>query len=281
MNEERNRIEQAEQAAIEIATRFGIVSPRPRVLHHSNNVVLHLEPAPIVAKVAASSHRQHGAASLERELSVGRFLAARHAPTVPPAATLPAGPHRVGPTVLTFWQHCPHDPVAEVDGRTAGASLVELHAALTGYIGELPPFTRQAEDVAAILEHEPLPALPPDERAFLRSTHAQLSEALAGHNLPLRPLHGEVHLGNLLATAAGPRWIDFEAACLGPPEWDLTGLPDDAIDFYPAADRALLALLRDLRSSCVAAWCWRNPDRAPELREAAEFHLERLHARYP
>ena len=41
----------------------------------------------------------------------------------------------------------------------------------------------------------------------------------------------------------------------------------------------LLAVLRDLRSVCVAVWCWADPDRAPEKREAAAYHLRRLQER--
>jgi hypothetical protein len=32
-----------------------------------------------------------------------------------------------------------------------------------------------------------------------------------------------------------------------------------------------------MRSVCVAAKCWVEPDRAPELREAARIHLQLLH----
>lgn len=35
--------------------------------------------------------------------------------------------------------------------------------------------------------------------------------------------------------------------------------------------------LGHLRSFTVAVWCWLQPDRAPEVRAAAEYHLHRLH----
>jgi aminoglycoside phosphotransferase (APT) family kinase protein len=106
----------------------------------------------------------------------------------------------------------------------------------------------------------------------------RLCAALAGRPLVMRPLHGEAHLGNVLVTPAGPRWTDFEGSCLGPVEWDLAGLGEDALDPSAHVDRDLLELMGRLRSLCVAVWCWMNPDRAPELREAAEHHLHRLQA---
>jgi len=80
--------------------------------------------------------------------------------------------------------------------------------------------------------------------------------AAAGELVPLalswarRPLHGDAHPGNVLLTADGPRWTDFEDVCLGPVEWDLASMQvtDDAVAAYPGhVDRARLAECRDLR----------------------------------
>ena len=280
MNAERRRVDHAVEAAVATAASHGVVASSPRVLHHSNNVVVHLAPTPVVAKVATSQHREQGAASVARELAIGRFLAEQTAPTVAPTTILPAGPHRVDGLALAFWDYCPTGADGGPDGCAAGHSLATLHAALDGYPDELPPFTAHVEDAGAILAGEPLPALSHDDRAFLADLHTDLCAKLAATPFSDRVLHGEVHLGNLLAADDGLRWIDFESACIGPLEWDLTGLPDEGLEAFPRADRSLLALLRDVRSCCVAAWCWRNPERAPELREAAEFHLARLRRRH-
>jgi len=281
MSADRGRVDRAVEAAVAVAAGCGVAATTPRVLHHSNNVVVHLAPTPVVAKVAISHHRASGAGSIAPELAVGRYLAEQGAPTVSPATILPAGPHYAGGLVLSYWDWCPNDADGVVDGRAVGRSLAALHGALDGYPGELPPFTAHVEDAGAILAAEPLPALPGADRAFLADLHTRLVGKLAATPVSARVLHGEVHLGNLLAADDGLRWIDFEAACVGPLEWDLTGLPDEALTAFPLVDRGLLPLLRDVRSCCVAAWCWRNPERAPELRAAAEFHLDRLRRRHP
>jgi thiamine kinase-like enzyme len=43
-----------------------------------------------------------------------------------------------------------------------------------------------------------------------------------------QPLHGDASLSNLLATSRGPRWNDFEDACVGTVEWDVAGVLSDA-----------------------------------------------------
>jgi hypothetical protein len=38
----------------------------------------------------------------------------------------------------------------------------------------------------------------------------------------------------------------------------------------------LLEVLRTARLFCIVTWCWTQPDRAFEVREAAELHLSHL-----
>lgn len=70
--------------------------------------------------------------------------------------------------------------------------------------------------------------------------------------------------------------MDFETACQGPFEWDLAALSDEAIALFPDVDYELIQLLRRMRSLCVAAKCWIEPRRAPEVFEAAHVHLRLL-----
>ena len=90
------------------------------------------------------------------------------------------------------------------------------------------------------------------------------------------PLHGSPHAANWLLSADGPLLLDFETACLGPVEWDLSALGDDVLACFADVDRDLIAILRRMRSVCVAAKCWVAPDRAPQLREAGLVHLKLL-----
>ena len=80
---------------------------------------------------------------------------------------------------------------------------------------------------------------------------SEVEAALAAVTAPRRALHGSPHGGNWLVSANGPRLLDFETACCGPVEWDLSALPDDAVAFFPAADRELVAYAQRLRGCQV------------------------------
>jgi hypothetical protein len=266
----------AVRAAVAAAEHLGLGGCRGTVIADSNNTIVGLEPAPVVAKVATSPFGR----DLGREVEVAGHLAAAGAPVAAPSDVLPPGPHREDGLELTFWRRYPNRGRV-VDGRAAGEALRALHAGFDGLDTELPPFESHVASAASLLgDDAALPTLPAGDRAFLGAVHAELAEALAVRSLDRRPLHGEPHLGNLLDTDEGPRWLDLESACLGPLEWDLASLPSDAAGVFDSVDEELLALLRRAKSLCVAVWCWRQPDRAPEVREAAHVHLRLLRAGY-
>ena len=118
-------------------------------------------------------------------------------------------------------------------------------------------------------------ALPADGRSILRGAIDRCRAEIDAFDYAERTLHGEPHDGNLIATDNGRRWIDLEAVCLGPLEWDLAFLDEDAVSSFPNVDHELLALLRVLNSALVATWCWSRAE-YPEMRRHAEFHLERV-----
>ena len=91
-----------------------------------------------------------------------------------------------------------------------------------------------------------------------------------------RPVHGSPHDGNWLPTAQGPLLFDFESACRAPLEWDLAALDDQVVKFFAPVDYRSLILMRRMRSACVASKCWVEPNRAPEVFEAARVHLRLL-----
>jgi thiamine kinase-like enzyme len=107
----------------------------------------------------------------------------------------------------------------------------------------------------ALDDESALVALPPADREFLREVFDTLMPDLAARQFRRRPLHGEPHDGNRLLTPSGVRWIDFECTCLGPLEWDLAFLSNDARWSLEEIDADLLHLLSLLNSGRVATWC--------------------------
>jgi hypothetical protein len=146
----------------------------------------------------------------------------------------------------------------------------------------LPKFTDAMDQARAVLADGPTsPTLPATERTFLISAHDQLRARMASDPSRRQALHGDPwNGGNLLTTPAGPVLVDFEAACVGPVEWDYSALGGAVADAATAPlDHGLLDLLRDWRSFTVSVFCWRQIGRSPEIDDAAQWHLQHLHAR--
>jgi hypothetical protein len=272
--EERRRL--AIQAAVDVAEELGIDVERPRVLKDSNNTLVHLAPAAMVAKVGTSHFREAKLESLERELAVATYLVGRDAPVVAPAREVVPGPHSRKGLTLTLWQYA--QPVAsdEPERGEIGAALKAVHSALAGFPGPLPPFSLELEDARRLLRPDRSPALAHADRSFLHSVLDEVLGAMPALVAHARLLHGSPHSGNWVRTAQHPLLLDFETACRGPLEWDLAALDDATLNLFPDVDHELIVLLRRMRSACVAAKCWTEPTRAPEVFEAAHVHLKLL-----
>ncbi len=87
-------------------------------------------------------------------------------------------------------------------------------------------------------------------------------------------------MGNVRVTSSGAIWLDLEAVCIGPIEWDVVFLPGATWRQFPQIDEALMRLLADVRSLCVAVWCWADFDGNAPTRDAAIYHLGELKGRY-
>jgi len=265
------------RAARAVARRHGIDVPEPRALGVWNNTIVHLAPQPLVAKVSSLIRRPSGTVALRTELEIALHLQRAGAPTIAPSPQVPSEVHRHGDYVLTFWQYRVHDPAAALHPAAASEALEAVHRALDTYRGALPSFMlRQVRRAGQLLaDSEALSALPAPDRAYLAAEYARLTATLAHRELDHRALHGDPHRRNFLAGPGGCVMIDFESACSGPVEWDLSGLPEAAADLL-AADAELLGTLRRLRSVCVATWGWAHRGQAPEIDRAARRHMDRL-----
>lgn len=272
--EQRRRL--ACEAALSVGAGLAIAADAAVVIEDWNNTIVRLGETGVVAKVGTSHFRDAGLESLERELAVAAYLAEYGAPVVRPTTDVSAGPHRWRGLTVTLWDYIEPVPGAELRLNELAAALRLVHRALDGFPDRLPLFTVELDDTARLLDPDRSPLLELADRSFLLGVVGELRVALGESGSKHRPLHGSPHAANWLVGADGPLLLDFETACLGPVEWDLSALADDVVAFVPDVDRELLVVLRRMRSVCVAAKCWAAPDRAPELREAAHVHLKLL-----
>jgi thiamine kinase-like enzyme len=133
----------------------------------------------------------------------------------------------------------------------------------------------------ALLEDESaLPALSVADRPFLLAVYRRVMAALDALPLEFTPIHGDAGAHNVFITSKGACYSDFENVSLGPREWDIGFLsPHIDLTAFEPVNREVLSVLSDLRSVCVSVWCWAKHD-VPEKREAAEYHLGYLKARF-
>ena len=115
----------AAEAAVKMAARLGVRCTDPVILADGANVIVYLSPAPVVAKVAASTPavRPEPAAWLQRELDVTRFLAGRDAPVVAPSPEVPATVSHGDGQVMSFWQYVDSSGDALPREATIGSML--------------------------------------------------------------------------------------------------------------------------------------------------------------
>lgn len=243
-------------AAVAVAERHGIRVEEPAVLADLFSLRVHLRPAPIVARVPTWLTRLRPGVEeyLRRELDVTAFLATRDIPVVAPSAELPTGPHTYDGFAISYWTFHEPDPDHTVTADECAAMALDLHAALADYPGEVPDLVPAVVNPAAWLP------LLDRAGAALTAADVELLHAAAERIVPylcglgaVRPLHGDLHPGNLLPTSAGTLWIDFEDVCRGPIEWDLAAIVDTtAVSAHHRPDPDVLAGCHDARMLQVA-----------------------------
>ena len=269
-------------AATEAAAEAGLGGVSPALLHLGNHTSVRLDPWPIVARIASGTSFDFSDGNIGRELAIAAHLAARHAPAVRPVPDIWPGPYLTNGCAVTLWELVGgHAVERERDAILAAASLKQVHAALVDIDIALPGFIEKVKSCEAILS-DPAEArnLAANDRSFLQRLYEMLVERVNRIDRPQQPLHGDPHFGNVLIGDEAAIWMDLEAACIGPLEWDVAILPSTTWPAFAGIDADLTRLMADVRSLCVAVWCWAEFDRSTETAAAATDQLDRLKARF-
>ena len=281
-------------AAVRVAREHGLPGDDPEVLSSRGNVIVHLRPAPVVARVATLTAwtRSDPLRWLAREVAVAGYAAGQGGPVVAPTALADPGPHWADGLAVSLWTWVPPSP-ARPGPAEVGEALARLHLAAAGFPGELPvlsPLRALISDGLAVLEREQ--AVDPAVLAALRDRHAAILGELDGVTGPVLVLHGDAHAGNLmLAGGARPGpgwlWIDLEETCRGPRAFDLAVLADHqgadagatlaayaAVTGEPLPEPEVLALFTRARRLEGAVWTLGMAYQYPaRYREPARFLL--------
>jgi Ser/Thr protein kinase RdoA (MazF antagonist) len=269
-------------AAVAVARDVGLDVREPRLLRDLTNILVHLAPEPVVARVPMTFTRLRGRSWIERELELTAVLADAGAQVAGPARSVDPGPYERDGYLVTLWEYVDHDRERPLDARRAGEALREIHELLAAQDPRgLDHFARldEIETLVAMLE------LSPDERHVFEEALSAAQSTVDGLDPTLQPIHGDAHRWNLLHTPAGLLWSDFENLCLGPRELDLAcneirarthvreREDDELLAGYGDFDAALVSLLIPVHALFLAAWTFELAERTPQVRPHA---IERL-----
>ena len=224
-------IARALEGARAVALANSVACEDAVVVTARSNVLVHLKPAPVIARVMTGTAVLHDDVEkwLAREVAVGAFLAERGL-AVPPSDVLAPGPHLRDGLWMTFWEFVEHDASGRLPpAHELGGSLRELHNALAEFPGKLG----QLSDVRDWLDQllgklRPSPRLTAQDRDLLRTRLHEMTPTVFETPLPAQAIHGDASVSNLLRTDNGLIWNDLEDACNGPVHWDVAGLITEA-----------------------------------------------------
>ncbi|HEX5402661.1 MAG TPA: aminoglycoside phosphotransferase family protein, partial [Pseudonocardiaceae bacterium] len=166
--------------------------------------------------------------------------------------------------VITLWTYYAPTVRPEIAPADYATALRGLHVGMRTLDMTTPHFTDRVEEAQRLVAGRDLtPGLGDADRELLGDTLDTLRRAIGERGAAEQVLHGEPHPGNLLATANGPLFIDFETCCRGPVEFDLAHAPDEISEHYPNVDQDLLRECRLLKLAMITAWRWDRGDQFP------------------
>ncbi|MGA9857339.1 MAG: aminoglycoside phosphotransferase family protein [Solirubrobacteraceae bacterium] len=214
-------------AAAAVAAAYGLARDEAAVIYSGSNVLVHLRPAPVVARVMTGTVALHDDPRrwLEREVSVLEFLAPSGL-AVAPSPLIAPGPHHHDGLWMTFSEWLADvGPAAHLDdAHRLGRALRDLHDALRPFDGDLANLRNLREDIERLHgQLRPADAREAEAVAALGERLEALREVVFESALPTQALHGDVSLSNLLHTPQRLVWNDFEDTFRGPVHWDIAG----------------------------------------------------------
>jgi Phosphotransferase enzyme family len=207
-------------AAGAVASAGGLILDEAVVIHAGSNVLVHLRPAPVVARVMTGTVALHSDPRtwLEREISVLAFLGPSGL-AVSPSGVIAPGPYCHDSLWMTFTEWIPEvrpDPELQSaadldDARVLGPTLRDLHDELCKFEGGLGGLRDLGDDIERLLgQLRPSNAQETDAVASLSEQLEVLRTTVFESALPTQALHGDVSLRNLLRTPRRLVWNDFE-----------------------------------------------------------------------
>jgi thiamine kinase-like enzyme len=151
---------------------------------------------------------------------------------------------------------------------------------MQSYGGTLPLLPGLLGGISSCLQQiERIGSLPEETQGLLCREFARLSSRLSAEVWgPVQPIHGDAHVGNLLATEKGWLWNDFEDVCLGPVAWDVACFDLHALsdEDYPDVSAGTVDFFRGWRALQAVTWVYALIDVFPDEEASAKRFLDEI-----
>lgn len=249
----------------------GFSSDGADLLRLGENAIYRLASAPVVVRIARSADRM---GRVTKELCVARWLTAGGVPSVRVQEDIDQ-PLLVSGHPVSFWH--------EVTGGKREPTQADLARLLASFHSlsncpcDLPAFDPFGPSAARLVKAR---GVAPGDLTFLRALCADLTEQFGDLTfaLPVGPIHGDAHTGNLLIDRDQVVLSDFESDAIGPREWDLLptaiaveryGLAEDRYQQFAATygfdvrSWPGYPVLRQIRELTMTTWIMQNIGESP------------------
>lgn len=279
--------------AVVAAAQAGLEGRDATVMRVGTSVLVRLPHAGAVARVEPIQH----AASVQRQVAFARAAARVDAPVVRLQVPEAIEVFLDGVAwLVTMWALL--EPVAPVGAQALGQAARALHRRSLGFHEQASgaePRVPLADPLGAAraLLARPHRFLTPADQAGLNALVEQLTQRWEAElaTAPRALVHGDLHPGNVVVTAAGPVLVDLEYAGVGPVGLDLAAVgahvkrygldPQWIQGFAQGYGEALHEapghdLLCDVYALHVALWALQVAHTHPEVAREAALRVECL-----
>ncbi|SEN97823.1 phosphotransferase family protein [Paenibacillus sp. OV219] len=231
---------------------IGLTEVMPVVLSDGGNLIIHLAPHPVVARISTFGSiqvRDHAYTILNRELHVANYLRSYGVPVLSPAERLGTTPYNVNGTWLTLWNYEPWTELQALSPSESVQLVSLLSGAMRHYPGELP--------VLGVWERSCQSALRLAKQSDLRirsllHDFQETNEQIRSQEMFLVPCHGDAHKGNLLPSPSGWKWMDFEDVSLMPIHWDMASYVGNLVLFGGLQEPTFRFMLEQLEQTAIS-----------------------------
>ncbi|MBD7969287.1 phosphotransferase [Paenibacillus gallinarum] len=226
-----------------VVKTFGLDEIIPVILSNGGNLIIHLAPYPIVARLANVITQEEANIAykrLNRELQIARHLQIRNVPVLLPTDLVDAGPHNVDDTWMTLWNYVPPIELQRPSPSESVELVSKLSIAMKDFSEELPVlgvWERTCRSAARLMKNSD-----PRIQALLEMFH-EVDKKMRLETSVFIPSHGDAHAGNLVPSTEGWIWTDFEDVSLMPAYWDLASFVGNLALFNGFKDPTLSYML--------------------------------------